>query len=103
MTKVGADSRPAGALIINSIRFPSGGKAGMTHCPGRNHTDTLERRWNGNLAADLTSIEASGARALVSLIEAHEFASLGVPGLAIQIRAQPSRLVPPSDPGLVRP
>ena len=86
MAKVGTGSPPAGTLIINSIRFPSGGKAGMTHCPGRNHTDTLERRWNGDLAADLTSIEAWGARALVSLIEAQEFAYLGVPDLAIQIR-----------------
>lgn len=86
MNKVGADSPPAGALVIDAIRFPSGGKAGMTHCPGRNHTDTLGRRWNGDLAADLTSIEAWGARALVSLIEAQEFAGLGVPDLAIQIR-----------------
>jgi ADP-ribosyl-[dinitrogen reductase] hydrolase len=86
MTKVGTDSPFAGALIINSIRFPSGGKVGMTHCPGRNHIDTLGRRWNGDLAADLTSIEAWGARAMVSLIETHEFAWLGVPDLAIQIR-----------------
>jgi ADP-ribosyl-[dinitrogen reductase] hydrolase len=86
MAKVGADSLPAGALIIDAIRFPSGGKVGMTHCPGRNHIDTLGRRWNGDLAADLTSIEAWGARALVSLIEAQEFACLGVPDLAIQIR-----------------
>ncbi len=86
MTEVGTDSPPAGTLIIDSIRFPSGGKAGMTHCPGRNHIDTLGRRWNGDLAADLTSIEAWGARALVSLIEAQEFAGLGVPDLAIQTR-----------------
>ncbi len=86
MTKVGADSPPAWALIISAIRFPSGGKVGMTHCPGRNHIDMSGRRWNGDLAADVTSIEAWGARALVSLIEAHEFAWLGVPDLAIQIR-----------------
>ncbi len=86
MTKVGAESPPAGALVIDSVRFPSGGKVGMTHCPGWNHTDRSGRRWNGDLAADLTSIEAWGARALVSLIEAHEFASLGVPDLAIQMR-----------------
>ncbi len=80
------DSPPAGALIIDAIRLPSGGEVGMTHCPGRNHTDTSGRRWHGDLAADLTSIEAWGARALVSLIEAHEFARLGVPDLTTQIR-----------------
>lgn len=86
MTKVETDSPPAGALIIDAIRLPSGGKVGMTHCPGRNHTVTSGRRWNRDLAADLTSIEAWGARALVSLIEAQEFARLGVSDLALQIR-----------------
>lgn len=86
MTIVGTDSPLAGTLIIDFVRFPGGGKVGMTHCPGRNHTDTLGRRWIGDLAADLTSIEVWGARALVSLIEAHEFEWLGVPDLAIQTR-----------------
>jgi ADP-ribosyl-[dinitrogen reductase] hydrolase len=86
MTEVGADSRPAGALIIDAVSLPNGGAVGMAHCPGRNHVDGSERRWNRNLGADLTSIEAWGARALVSLIEAQEFAGLGVPDLAIQIR-----------------
>lgn len=86
MTEVDPDSAPTGALIFDTVRVPGGGAIGMTHCPGRNHVDTLGRRWNGDLAADLTSIEAWGARALVSLIEAQEFARLGVPDLAIQIR-----------------
>ncbi len=86
MTEVGADSPPAGAPVIDAIRFPSGGQAGMTHCPGRNRIDILGRRWNRDLGADLRSIEAWEARALVSLIEEHEFAWLGVPDLATQIR-----------------
>ena len=85
MTNPGTDSPPAGALIISAIRFPCGGKVGMTHCPGRNHIDSSGRRWNGDLAADLRSIEAWGASALVSLIETHELAWLGVPDLAIRI------------------
>ncbi len=86
MTKVSADPPPAGALIISVIRFPGGGQVGMTHCPGRNHIDALGRRWNRELAADLASVEAWGAGALVSLVEAHELAWLGVPDLAIRIR-----------------
>ena len=86
MTEVDPDSASAGALIIDAVRVPGGGAIGMAHCPGRNHVDGLGRRWNRDLGADLSSIEAWGARALVTLIEAREFASLGVPDLAIQIR-----------------
>ncbi len=86
MTELDADSAPAGALIIDSVRLPGGGAVGMVHCPGRNHVDASGRRWNRDLATDLASIEAWGARALVTLIEAREFAPLGIPGLAIQIR-----------------
>ena len=86
MTKAVADSPLAGALTINAIRFPGGAKVGMTHCPGRNHIDSSGHRWNRDLDADLASIEVWGARALVSLIEAHEFKWLGVPDLAMRIR-----------------
>lgn len=86
MTQVDAGSAPEGELIIDAIRFPGGGEVGMTHCPGRNHTDGLGREWTRDLATDLASIKAWGARALVSLIEAHEFAWLGVPDLATRIR-----------------
>ncbi len=91
MTQVDAGSAPEGALIINAVHFPGGGEVGMTHCPGRSHIDSLGRRWNRDLAADLASIEAWGARALVSLIDANEFARLGVPDLATRIQA--SRLL----------
>ncbi len=60
----------------------------MTHCPGRNHLDAAGRRWSRDLTADLVSIEAWGAAALISLIEEHEFASLGVPDLAARMRSR---------------
>jgi len=86
MTKEEPDSRPAGKLTINAIGLASGAKIGMSHCPGRNHLDSQGRRWTGDLAADLVTIEDWGAQALVSLIEAHEYAYLGVPDLASQIQ-----------------
>lgn len=74
-------------LVIAQVAIPGGGVIGLAHCPGRNHIDGQGRRWNRNLAADLAAIRAWGAVMLISLIEAKEFASLGVGGLGEAARA----------------
>jgi protein-tyrosine phosphatase len=53
----------------------------MSHCPGRSRGFELPR----NLADDLAAIEAWGASTLLSLVEAQEFARLGVPDFADQV------------------
>lgn len=69
-------------LIITAIDVPGGGTLGLTHCPGRCGGSYGTR----NLAADFAVIEAWGAAIVITLIEAHEFARLGVPGFATAAR-----------------
>ena len=67
-----------GALDIAALPLPSGGMIGMTHLPGRNHIDAAGTRWDRDLLRDLAAIEAWGAVALVTLVEAREFGRYGV-------------------------
>ena len=76
-------SEPAlsGALTVAEVSLPGGAVVGLVPCPGRRHLAGLGRRWQRHLEADLVALEAWGASALVSLVEADEFARLGVAGL----------------------
>jgi protein-tyrosine phosphatase len=76
-----------GPLIIDPLPVPGGGILGLVHCPGRNQVDAQGRRWCRNLRTDLVAIEAWGARTLVTLLEAREFARLGVPGFRAAVGA----------------
>jgi protein-tyrosine phosphatase len=69
-------------LVIDSVEFGRGAVLGMSHCPGRQRLDA----WPRSLARDLASIEAWGASTLLSLVQAQEFARLGVPGFADAVR-----------------
>ncbi|MGL6109298.1 MAG: dual specificity protein phosphatase family protein [Rubrivivax sp.] len=68
----------AATLHIDSVALAGGAQIGMSHCPGRSRGFELPRC----LADDLAAIEAWGASTLLSLVEAHEFARLGVPDFA---------------------
>ena len=59
------------------------GMLGLTLCPGKKDPD---RGWNRDLATDLLAIRTWGASILVSLIEDHEFALLGVKQLPVAVR-----------------
>ncbi len=76
-----------GPLRIDHVDLTSGGRLGMTHCPGRNGVDGAGRHWQRNLHSDLTGIATWGARWLVSLVEEAEFAKLGVASLPQQVHA----------------
>lgn len=66
-------------LRIDSLQVNSlGGKIGMTLCPGKQVASGISGEWARDLDADLAVIAEWGATVLLSLIEPHEFESLGV-------------------------
>ena len=74
-------STPTGPLHVDWIDLPSGGRIGMTHCPGRRGRDSTGHLWERDLATDLQALASARVQALVTLIEDREFHTLGVPGL----------------------
>jgi protein-tyrosine phosphatase len=78
-------------LQIDSVEIPGiNGMIGMTVCPGKEEYAGLgipPGPWKRDLDLDLQAIRDWGARALVSLIEGHEFDLLGVPDLPAKVRA----------------
>ena len=67
-------------LIINEVPIPeAGGSIGLTFCPGKKGDSMYSGRWDRDLTLDLAAIQAFGAKALVTLMEDHEFESISVP------------------------
>ncbi len=58
-----------------------GGLVGVTLCPGKQGDSVSGAGWARDLAADIKAIREWGASAVVTLIEEHEFAMLGVQAL----------------------
>ncbi len=63
-----------------------GGVIGVTLCPGKRGASVFGTAWARNLQADVAAIAQWGARAVVTLIEDHEFALLGVEALPEAVR-----------------
>ena len=76
----------SGPLRIAEVPIPVSGALGITHCPGRNTKDSTGCRWKRDLRDDLRDLTAWGAGAILTLVEDHEFARLGVPEFATEIR-----------------
>ncbi len=78
-------------LQIDAVEIPgTSGMIGMTVCPGKDEYAGLgipPGPWKRDLDLDLQVIRDWGARALVSLIEGHEFDLLGVPELPAKVRS----------------
>lgn len=84
MTKKTSQTDP---LRIDTISLPSGGRIGMTFCPGKKDPSAAFGAWDRDLDTDLVAIRDWGAGLLVSLIEDHEFDLLEVPDLGARARA----------------
>ena len=65
---------------------PGMGKIGVTFAPGERDFGAASGRWSRDLAADLEAIVTWPARALVTLIESHEFELLRIPTLGEEAR-----------------
>ncbi len=75
-------------LRIAELEAPGGGKVGVTFCPGKHQPEAASGCWRRDLSSDLDVIEKWGAKAVVTLVEAHELDSLNVPALGSQVRAR---------------
>jgi len=83
-------------LCIDTLPVgPLGGLIGMTLCPGKRVASAFSGEWERDLAADFAGIAGWGADVIVSLMEPHEFALLGVPQFAARIPAGIAHLVLP--------
>ena len=67
-------------LRIDSLPI-SNGLLGLTLCPGKKGDSVFGGAWDRDLDVDLDVIKAWGAKAVLSLIEDHEFGLLSVSGL----------------------
>lgn len=64
------------------------GMVGVSFCPGKQAPASDGSRWERVLEADLEAVAQFGARMVVSLLEPHEYALLGVEGLSGAVRAK---------------
>jgi len=75
-------------LVIATLELSSGGRIGMTFCPGKKDPWGMSGPWDRDLETDLAAIRAWNATCLVSLVENHELDHLGVPNLGDRAQAQ---------------
>lgn len=68
-------------IRIDSVDLPSGGRIGMTFCPGKRDPHAREGAWYRDLDTDLGIIRKWGASQLVTLMQESEFRLLHVSDL----------------------
>ncbi|WP_058554272.1 hypothetical protein [Thiohalocapsa sp. ML1] len=69
-------------IRIDAVQVATGGRLGLTFCPGKRDPYARGGGWWRDLDADLDAIVAWGACAVLCLLEPHELELLAVPGLA---------------------
>lgn len=73
-------------LLIAAVAVaPEFGRVGITFCPGKYDEDGMSGAWDRDLAIDLDAVRDWGARAVVTLLEHHEFILLKVPRLGDEV------------------
>lgn len=74
-------------LQIAEVRGnPAHGRIGITFCPGKHDAAASTGAWARDLATDLDTIAAWGARLVLTLVEPAELAGLKVPHLGAEVR-----------------
>jgi protein-tyrosine phosphatase len=63
---------PAAPYLIDHVETPSGGRIGLTPCPGSARFPSGRESWQRDLDADFDVIGAWGAAAVVTLVQASE-------------------------------
>ena len=84
MTPRTSESHP---LQIDYIEHRSGGRIGMSLCPGRRDPGDISDPWNRNLDTDLLAIRDWGTSLLVTLVEEKELDLLQVSEIGVKTKA----------------
>ena len=89
-------------LRIDSVRLDSGGRIGMTLCPGKKQRGAMSGDWDRDLADDLDVIAGWGAWAVVSVILPEGLMALCVHNIGEQVNERGMRWyhLPVSDGGV---
>ncbi|MEI5688639.1 ADP-ribosylglycohydrolase family protein [Sphingomonas kyungheensis] len=66
---------------------PGLGSVGITFCPGKQQPHSATGAWARDLALDVAAIVDWGAASVITLVEDHELAALGVTGLGTAVQA----------------
>lgn len=75
-------------LRVDALSVPgTTGEIGMTICPGKRGASLYGRPWKRDLAIDREALKAWGPDVVITLMEAWEFAVLGVPDLGTAVEA----------------
>lgn len=94
-------------LRVDEVTVPgTGGRIGMTLCPGRSDDQSLRAiHWRRDLAVDLDTIRGLDPCLFITLNEPYEFSVLGVPDFASRLAASglPWRHLPIPDGGVPGP
>ena len=73
-------------LRIDAINITQySGRIGLTFCPGKRTEGLYGGIWERDLDTDIKAIKAWGGSTLISLMEEHEFESLGVAQLLVKL------------------
>jgi len=73
-------SHPLEFGFVNALN----GRIGMCSCPGIIEPDSASNSWQRDLDLDLNAIVRTGARAVVTLVEAHEMVKFRIPEERLQ-------------------
>lgn len=87
MTVMTSDTHPIRVDFVAADKVPLPGRIGLTFAPGKKQKHGFSGFWDRDLGRDLARLrDHYRTDGLVSLIEEHEFADLGIPDLREQAR-----------------
>lgn len=77
------------SLRIDEVKVPAGGIIGMTLCPGKKIESMFSGVWERDLDIDLQTIRKWDAKAIVNLMEDHEYELLHIPDYLEKVKSYP--------------
>lgn len=72
-------------LRIDTITLPSGGRLGLSICPGKKQPVSMTGGWNRDLDTDIQAVKDWGAALVITLMEEHELHEVQVAELGEKV------------------